>query len=106
MAAVEIDLKIKDQQSTYFNIQPRLSGQVYNFTLRWSQRTQSWYLKINETISGIKLVNGIDILEPYHYIDSLPPGKLGCVRNSGTSSKPGFDNFGIGEEVTFRYEEP
>ena len=102
----EIDLKIQEQGSTYFEITSRLSGQVYKLRLAWNYRTQSWYLNINDTADGIKLVNGIDIIGPYHYIDALPPGKLGVARNSGRESKPGFTNFGIGKEMTLVYEEP
>ncbi len=106
MAVREIDLKIQEQGSALFIVTSEMSGQVYNLRLEWNYRTQSWYLKINETVSGPKLVNGIDIIGPYHYIDSLPPGKLGVHRNSGTDSKPGFFNFGIGKEMTLVYEEP
>lgn len=106
MAIVEIDLKIEEQQSPYFEINALLSGQVYRLRFRWSYRSLAWYMRIDDTIDGIKLVNGIDLLGPYHYIDELPPGKLGIVRNSGTSSKPNFNNLGINLETTLRYEEP
>ena len=103
---VEIDIKIQEQGAGYFQVSSKLSGQVYKMTFIWSYRSLSWYLNINDTAKGIKLVNGIDLLEPYHYIDELPPGKLGVVRNSGAESKPGFFNFGIGKEMTMVYEAP
>jgi len=106
MAIIEIELNIEKQGSGYFTISPTLSGQVYRFTLSWSARALAWYLDIDDTIQGIKIVNGIDILDPYHYNNNLPPGKLGAFRNKGTKSKPSFFNFGIEKEITLLYEEP
>ena len=105
MSAIDIELNIIEQGSTYFTIEQELSGQVYTMRFTWKQRTQSWYWDIPDVVTGVKLVNGIDILKYYHYKDGVPPGKLGCSRNIGTLSKPGFDNFGIGKEITLRYEE-
>ena len=110
MAAFDIELNIENQGSTMFTVNPTLSGQTYKLTLIWTPRTTqgegSWFMNIDDTIHGLKVVNGIDILRGYHYMDELPPGKLGAFRNSGRSSKPGFLNFGIGKEITLRYEEP
>ena len=106
MAIIEVELNIEQQGSGYFQISPTLSGKVYLFTMNWSYRTQSWYLDIDETVKGIKIVNGINILEPYQYNDDLLPGSLGAHRNTGRDSKPGFFNFGINNEMTLLYEEP
>lgn len=110
MAIVEIELNIEEQGSPDFTIVPTLSGQAYKFKLQWVikpyGRTGAWYLDIDDTVHGIKLVSGINILDPYDHLDDLPPGKLGVYRNSGTGSKPAFDNFGINKEFTFLYEEP
>lgn len=110
MANFEIELNIVNQGSSIFTVNPTLSGQVYQFRLKWTIRpgggTGAWILDIDETIFGIKLVSGIDVLDPYRYIDALPPGKLGVFRNSGRGSKPGYDNFGINKEYTLIYEEP
>ena len=110
MAIFEIELNIENQGSPLFVINPTLSGQVYQFRLIWVirplNRTGAWYLDIDDTIFGVKLVSGIDLLDPYKYINALPPGKLGVFRNSGTGSKPSFNNFGINKEFTLLYEEP
>ncbi|MCK5613268.1 hypothetical protein KAR91_65955 [Candidatus Pacearchaeota archaeon] len=94
--------------SPYFEDTPELSGQVFQFRKRWSTRGEgsigSWYLDIKDVISGIKIVNGIDLFAPYKYMDGLPIGKLGASRNTGTVSKPKFNNFGIGQEITLIYE--
>ncbi len=106
----EIELKIIERGSPDFEVVAELSGQSYSLKFRWTYRqvegNGSWYLGIGDVIEGIKIVNGIDLLGSFHYIDELPPGKLGVVRNSGTASKPGFDNFGIGKEMTLVYDEP
>lgn len=92
----------------YFEDTPELDGQVYQFRKRYSVRGEgsvgTWYLDIRGVIFGIKIVNGIDLFSAYKYIDELPPGKLGAVRNTGSSSKPVFNNFGIGREITLVYE--
>ncbi len=105
MSVVEIDLRIQEQGSPYFMVNVLLSGQTYNLRFEWNYRTVAWYLRIDDTVTGIKIVNGIDLLGPYHYIDTLPAGSLGVVRNSGTESKPGFFNFGIDKEMTLIYDD-
>ena len=106
MATFEIELRIDENQSPLFTVASNLSGRVYDLKLTWSYRWSAWYLDVDEIVQGIKVVNGTDLLEPYHYNDDLPPGKLGVVRNSGRESKPFFDNFGIEKEMTLVYEEP
>ena len=110
MAIVEIELNIEEQGSPLFTVSPTLSGQVYELKLIWVikpyRRTGAWYMDIDETIFGIKVVSGINLLDPYDHIDALPPGKLGAFRNSGRGSKPAFENFGINKEFTLLYEEP
>lgn len=104
--SVEIELRIDQNQSPLFKIATNLSGRVYDLTFIWSYRWAAWYLNIDTTVQGIKIVNGIDLLEQLHYNDNLPPGKLGVVRNSGRDSKPFYDNFGIEKPMTLVYEEP
>ncbi|MBU2645882.1 hypothetical protein KKI24_14330 [bacterium] len=106
MSIIEISLNIEAQGSGYFKVSALMSGQSYDLTFIWSTRSQCWYLNVDETVKGIKIVTGIDLLEPYHYMDTIPPGKLGAYRNSGRDSKPGFGNFGIDKEITLLYEEP
>lgn len=100
----EIELNIDQNRSPYFKISASLNGQVYELTFRWSVRWVAWYMDIDETVFGIKVVNGVNLLAPYHYNKDLPQGKLGVVRNNGTSSKPYFDNIGIEKEMTLVYE--
>lgn len=102
----EIELRIDQNLSPLFTIAVNLSGRVYDLRFAWSYRWVAWYMDINDTVHGIKVVNGIDLLEPFHYNENIPPGKLGVVRNSGRDSKPFFNNFGIEKEMTLVYEEP
>jgi|GEM_PF-2600364 len=107
MAILEIELNIDQHRSSYFKVAPTLSGQVYELTFKWSVRSEAWYLDIGDAVKGIKVVTGIDLLGPYHYMeDKIPAGKLGARRNTGRASKPGFFNFGIGKEIALIYEEP
>lgn len=110
MAIVEIELNIEQQGAPVFVATPTLSGQTYRLKFQWViktyRRTGAWYLDIDETVYGIKVVSGINLLDPYDHLDTLPPGKLGVYRNSGNGSKPSFSNFGIDKEFTLLYEEP
>jgi len=100
MSVVEIPIT----QFPYYKSSHVLDGQAYTFTFRWSVRNEAWYLDIDNTVIGIKIVNGINLLDQYSYNDDLPPGKLGAYRNSGRDSKPGFTNFGVQSEITLIYE--
>lgn len=106
----EIELNIEQQGSPVFVSTPTLSGQTYRLNFQWVikpyRRTGAWYLDIGSAIYGIKIVSGINLLDPYDHLDALPPGKLGVYRNSGRGSKPSFSNFGIDKEFTLIYEEP
>ena len=102
---IEIALNIDQNRSPLFKISASLSGQVYELRFKWSVRWLCWYMDIDESIQGIKVVNGIDLLGSYHYLDDIPSGKLGVVRNKGNASKPYFDTFGIENEMTLVYEE-
>lgn len=106
MAIIEIELRIDQNQSPFFVINSQMSGRTYDLRFRWSTRWEAWYLDIDSTIFGIKVVNGVDLFAPYHYNDAIPPGKLGAVRNKGRTSKPFYDNFGIEKEITLTYIEP
>lgn len=106
----ELDLNIEEQGDGVFSVVVVLSGQAYKLSFLWTYRSPdklgAWYMNLDETLVGIKLVNGIDLLGPYHYLDTIPPGKLGIERRKGTLSKPGFFNLGIGKEMSMTYEEP
>ena len=79
-----------------------LDGSVYNLTFTYSQLDDSWFMDIDETVYGIKLVNGIDLLELYRYLN-VPPGELRCVRRAGRKSKPSFNDIGTNKEIELVY---
>ena len=106
MAVLEIELRIEENGSSFFKIASNLSGRVYDLTFYWSHRWLCWYMNVDETLFGIKVVNSIDLLGPYHYNGDVPPGQLTAYINQGRSSKPSFFNFGIEKEVTLIYNEP
>lgn len=97
MANIVVEL----QDLPYYSQSVVLDGKSYLLTFRWSGR--SWFLDIDSTLKGVKIVTGIDILAPYHYKD-IPPGKLGAIRNSGTESKPTLLNFGAEKDISLVYE--
>ena len=98
-------IEIPTEQIPFYKTSIVLSGQVYELTFRWTTRLLSWHMNIGTTLLGVKVVNGIDLLAPYHYKDDVPRGQLVAHRSTGRASKPFFDNFGIGKEITLVYED-
>ncbi len=79
-----------------------LDGAVWQFTFRHNQYDESWFVSIDDVVSNIKAVNGVDILKFVRYLN-VPPGELIIQRLAGKKSKPGFDNFGADKEMTLSY---
>ncbi len=98
-------IEIPTEQLPFYKVSIVLSGQVYELTFKWTTRLLSWYMDIGTELLGVKVVNGIDLLSPYHYKDNVPRGQLVANRNTGRTSKPFFNNFGIGKEITLVYED-
>ena len=74
MATFEIELRIDENQSPLFKIASNLSNRVYDLKFAWSYRWAVWYLDIDETVQGIKIVNVTVLLASYHYNNDLPEG--------------------------------
>jgi hypothetical protein len=84
-----------------------LAGNVYKFTYRWieTDTESAWYLDLagltntSFSLNGIKLVGGVDLLEPYGVLDL---NELWLVDTSGQNRDPGFEN--ISTEFVLYYE--
>lgn len=104
--------EIQILQNVFFLQTVPLDGQTYKLSFRWVPKRESsdlvdgsWYMDIGDDVVGIKVVNGINLLAPYQYMESIPQGTLTATRNFGRSSKPSFLNFGIGKEVSLLYDD-
>ena len=74
-----------------------LAGVQYQFTVRWNNMNQAWTLDIadssgNAIISGIAIVTGGDLLEPYGYLNF--GFQLIAQTTNDTDAVPTFTNLG------------
>lgn len=84
-----------------------LEGTLYTFVYQYVSYTDSWILDILDDadvalLSGIHLMQGIDLLEGHHHLE-VPPGKLVVYDTSNTEVEAGLDDFD--ERVVLAYEE-
>ena len=69
----------------------------YNINLYWCDPANCWVIDISDTsgnkiLSGIPLVTGVDLLEPYSYLNF--GGQLIVQTDHTTLEVPTFDNLG------------
>lgn len=89
-----------------YETQITLDGKQYRLTFYYSDNESAWYLNIEGLtdtaiiVKGIKLVMGVDLLEPYALIDL---GQLWLVDLTGQKRDPSFDN--ISNDFVLYYQE-
>jgi hypothetical protein len=93
-----------EQNNPKFDTFASLSGVNYNIRIFYSYFDQSYYLTFKDIVNNIKIVNGIDLLKNYRFLN-VPPGELRCVRRVGRKSKPNFNDIGPGKEMELVYIE-
>lgn len=69
----------------------------YNITLEWCDPSNAWKIDIADVnnvkiLSGIPLVTGVDLLEPYAYLNF--GGQLIVQTDHDTDAVPTFENLG------------
>lgn len=74
-----------------------LSGVQYQLALRWCDPAASWLLDIADVngvplLSGIAVVTGTDLLDPYAYLGF--GGALYAATDHDPDTPPGFDTLG------------
>lgn len=84
-------------EGSYFTQQVPLDSVVYTLDFHWNNRGGSWSLTIRDVeqnliVAGIRLVQGIDMLEQYQSY-SLPPGELYIFDFGGDFSDIGKNDF-------------
>lgn len=84
-----------------------LEGVVYDFRYRWNTRSEAWYLYVALTGEDysfkIKLTTGHDLLNPYRYSESCPPGSLYVVDVLKTFGRPTRDSLGADKRFRLMY---
>lgn len=81
-----------------YNFQTVLDGVQYDLYFFYNYREESWELSISQNgqqqLEGIRIVNGLDLLNCYKYNPNIPQGKLNCIDLTGKYSDPTQTNFG------------
>lgn len=67
----------------------------YDIRLRWNTRDESWQMIIgiageDPTIT-FKCVNGLNLLEPYQYLEGVPDGQLYIIDTVIVKGRPAFE---------------
>lgn len=85
-----------------------LDGRSYVLEFQHELRFDRWRLTINDgegnaLLDGIVLVPGVDLLKPYVYLDTLPPGLLQVVTTGDDDTAPGLGELGSGRRCELVY---
>lgn len=84
-----------------------LDGVDYDIRLRWNTRDQAWQMQLG--LSGdnpsviFKVTNGLDLLEPYKYIESVPDGQLYLVDTVKINGRPNYYDTGVDKRFALVY---
>lgn len=79
----------------------------YDIRLRWNTRDESWQMLLG--LSGddpsvtFKVTNGLDLLTPYKYLDSVPDGQLYLIDTVKINGRPGYDDTGVEKRFVLVY---
>lgn len=98
----EIQIKVLESVPNYIPSGVDLDGVSWKISFYYNQYDESWFMDVGDELKGKKIVTGVDLLEYHHHLN-VPPGKLIAKRNIGTDSKPSYENFGIGKDITLTY---
>ena len=88
-----------------YSVQATLDGSVYRLSFRWISNESAWYFDLEGitdpeiVLYGVKLVCGLDLLEPYGLIGL---GELWLINMSGSTDDPGFED--IADDFVLYYE--
>jgi hypothetical protein len=98
-------LTIPMTNESYVTFTTTLDVEEYRFTIRYNRTTGAWYgdlLGLNNDIDikNIKLIAGLDLLEPYARREL---GSLYMSDNEGKNEDPNEDDFG--DRFLFIYKE-
>lgn len=80
----------------YYSLNISLDDNLYKLQLRWNYTDEAWIMNIESltssfAVSGIKLVTGIDLLEPYAAYEM---GRMFMVDLEDENLDPTFDDIG------------
>lgn len=82
--------------TNYYDYYTTLEGNSYHITIKWNSTDEAWYLDLigvsnDVAFQGIKLVGGIDLLEPYRILEL---GQLYIVDMQSENQDPNFEDVG------------
>ncbi|EPU2171380.1 phage baseplate plug family protein [Shigella sonnei] len=84
-----------------------LDGVDYDIRLRWNTRDESWQCQIglsgDDPSISFKVTNGLDLLKPYKYLESVPDGQLYIVDTVKINGRPGYTTTGRDKRFVLVY---
>ena len=84
-----------------------LEGTAYDFRFKWNSMSECWHCFVGRAgqppVCKFKLTIGSDLLEPYKYSTSTPPGVLRLYDTITTYGRPGRDNLGVDKQFRLVY---
>ena len=90
-----------------FEEQVELDGTLYTFRFRYYSRDGIWRLTIIKSgtvlLSGVKIVNTLDLLAQYRHLEDLPLGDIIVSDQNLLDSDPDDTNFG--DSVLLMYQD-
>ena len=86
-----------------------LDGAWYTFRLVFNTRARRWTLDLENddatpVITGIRVVDGVDLLAPHRWRPGVPPGQLFATDVTGQHTEPGRRDFAGRIGLTYRPE--
>lgn len=93
----------------FYSFTVTLENTPYVFDFFYAEREDRWYFSISlvdsttPLVAGVKVVPTYDLLEPYRYMTSLPPGAIFALSNNGDDSPPGLSELGPSSRVSLYY---
>ena len=83
---------------------------AYRIRIQWSTRDEAWDCFWGKSGEGFKfkfkIVNGLDLLQPFKAYDECPDGILFVVDSERVYGRVGRDNFGIDKRFELLYQTP
>lgn len=84
-----------------------LEGTAYDFRFKWNSMSECWHCFVGRAgqppVCKFKLTIGDDLLAPYKYSTSVPPGNLYLFDFLTNYGRPGRDNLGVDKQFRLVY---
>ncbi len=90
-----------------FEIQVEMNTELFTLAFRFYPRDDFWRMTVSKAdaviLSQIKVVNTLDLLGQFDYLEDLPAGTIIVFDHEGLDADPGSENFG--DRVVLMYQD-